>query len=143
MKPQFSLRIPSYRQVIEHFTKKGLDPRDIALALAVGNFVGILPFLGLHTVLGIAVAHIMGLNQLVVFLGAQVSNPLSFPFILVISAQIGSLILNGSFLELKLHDVSIIRHYLFPTLLGSVILGLSVGSVSYFAAMRILKKGKA
>lgn len=136
------LRLFSYRQVVEHFLRAGLSPEKIALGIAVGNFVGILPFLGLHTIMGIAIAYLMGLNQVIVFLGAQISNPISFPFILFISAQIGSLILNGSFLDLRIHDVDLIRHYLYPTLLGSVVLGVSVGSLSYFITLRILKRQK-
>ena len=136
-------RIAAYKDVFSQFLRKGLAPEEIAMGIAVGNFVGILPFLGLHTVLGVAFAHVLRLNQIVVFLGAQISNPLSFPFILAISAQIGSLILNGSFLEIKLHGVNIVSHYIVPVLLGSIVLGLSVGSLSYFTALRVIRRLKS
>jgi uncharacterized protein (DUF2062 family) len=133
-------RLPRYRQAIRELLSTGLNSREIAFGIAVGNFVGIMPLVGLHTVAGIAVAHVLRLNQMVVFLGAQISNPFTFPFIMVLSAQVGSLLLSGSFLEIKTEDVDIIRHYLVPLLLGSVVLGLSVGGVSYALALRFIRR---
>lgn len=118
---------------IRAFLAKGLSPTEIAFGVSLGNFVGILPFLGLHTVIALGLAYLMRLNMGVVFLGTQISNPLSFPFILFVSAQIGSLVLNGAFLDLNFSGdaITIIKQYIYPTLLGSIFLGLAVGIVTY------------
>jgi uncharacterized protein (DUF2062 family) len=76
-----------------------------------------------------------------VFLGTQISNPFSFPFILFISAQIGSLMLNGALLQVQLTtDLSVLKTYIMPTVIGGVVLGLAVGSVSYFLTLRIAQR---
>ena len=74
--------------------------------------------------------------------GTQISNPFSFPFILFVSAQLGSLVLNGSFLELKLTGdaMEIIRQYIYPTLIGSIMLGLMVGAATYPLTLRFARR---
>lgn len=125
------------------FLKKGLTPNEIAFGVALGNFVGILPFLGFHTVMALGLAYLMRLNMMVVFLGTQISNPFSFPFILFISAQLGSLAMYGSFLNLKFTgDVNILKGYIMPTIIGSIILGLGISIPSYFITLRFAKKYK-
>ncbi len=138
------LMLQRFRNKVREFINKGLSPCEIAFGIALGNFVGILPFLGLHTVIAIGLAYLLRLNIVVVFLGTQISNPFSFPFILFISAQLGSLVLNGSMLNLKFSgDINIIKQYVMPTLIGSVLLGLGVGTVSYFITMKFAKRFRA
>lgn len=130
------------KTVIKAFLVKGLSPTEIAFGVSLGNFVGILPFLGLHTAIALGLAYILRLNMGVVFLGTQISNPLSFPFILFLSAQIGSLVLNGAFLDLKFSGdvMMIIKQYIYPTLLGSIFLGLAVGIVTYPITLRFARR---
>jgi len=130
------------KNMIGDFLVKGLSPREIAFGISLGNFVGILPFLGLHTVMALGLAWLLRLNMGVVFLGTQISNPLSFPFILFLSAEIGSVVLHGTFLDLSFGgDVMlIIKHYLWPTLLGSILLGLAVGIVTYPITLRFARR---
>jgi uncharacterized protein (DUF2062 family) len=128
--------------MIGDFLVKGLSPSEIAFGISLGNFVGILPFLGLHTAIALGLAWLLRLNMGVVFLGTQISNPLSFPFILFISAQIGSVVLHGTFLDLSFSgDVMLlIKQYLYPTLIGSILLGLAVGIVTYPITLRFARR---
>lgn len=133
--------LKKYRETITRFLKKGLSPSEIAFAIALGNFVGILPLVGLHTVVAIGLAHLLRLNIMIVFLGTQISNPLSFPLILFISAQIGSLMLNGALLKIQLtSDLAVLKTYVLPTIIGGIVLGLAVSSVSYVLTLRIARK---
>jgi uncharacterized protein (DUF2062 family) len=50
-------------------------PHRIALAFAIGVFLGISPFLGLHYIGGFAIAWLVGLNKLVTLVGVSVNNP--------------------------------------------------------------------
>ena len=130
-----------YRETIRSFLRKGLLPSEIAFAVALGNFVGILPFLGLHTVMALGLAYLLRLNMVIVFLGTQISNPFSFPFILFVSAQIGSLMLSGSLLNLKFTtDLSVLKTYIMPTMVGSIALGLAVGSLSYVLTLSVARR---
>ena len=130
-----------YRETVNSYLRKGLSPSGIAFGIALGNFVGILPLPGLHTVTAIGLAYAFRLNIVIVFLGTQISNPFSFPFILFISAQIGSLMLNGGLLQVQFTtDLSVLKSYIMPTVLGGIVLGLLVGSVSYFLTLRIAQR---
>jgi uncharacterized protein (DUF2062 family) len=50
-------------------------PHRIALAFALGVFIGISPLLGLHYIGGFFFAWIFRLNKLVTFIGVSVNNP--------------------------------------------------------------------
>jgi hypothetical protein len=121
------------KDYIVRLSKKGLSPDEIALGVAVGIFVAFIPLFGTHTIMAIALASLLRVNTLIVLLGTQISNPLTLPFQLFISAEVGSVILNGKFLEIKLsHELSyLLGHYLLPIIVGGLILGIVGSGVSY------------
>lgn len=130
-----------YRSGIQQFLRKGLSPGEIAFGIALGNFVGILPFLGLHTVMALSLAYLLRLNMLIVFLGTQISNPFTFPFILFVSAQVGNLAMHGSFLSLQFTgDISILKSYVLPTITGGILVGLTVSVPSYFITLKVARR---
>ena len=129
------------KDIIIRFSKKGLSPKEIALAISVGTFIAFIPIMGTHTLTAFALAYVLRLNTLIVILGSQLSNPLSYPFQLFISAEVGSLILNGTFLEITFsRDVSYLYHYILPIIVGSLVLGFIVSIVSYVLIKKILNK---
>ena len=121
------------KEYILRFSKKGLTPHEIALGVALGIFVAFIPLFGTHTVTAIALASILRVNTLVVLLGTQISNPLTFPLQLFVSAEIGSLILHGQFLEITFsHEMSaLLSHYLLPIIVGGLVLGVVGSGASY------------
>jgi len=50
-------------------------PERTALAYAVGIFLGFSPFLGFHTLGGLAIAFLFGLNRVAVLLGVWTNSP--------------------------------------------------------------------
>ena len=137
---KFFARLKDY---IIRFSKKGLSPNEIASAVAIGIFIGFIPVIGAHTILAIALASLLRLNTLIVLLGTQISNPISFPFQIFLSAEIGSLILNGRFLDIKFsRDINYFVHYILPILIGSLVLGITVSILSYLSIKIFLTKRK-
>lgn len=135
--------IAKLKDRITSLSIKGLPPQEIAAGIALGNFIGFIPLIGTHTVMAIAFASLLRLNTLIVLLGTQISNPLSFPFQIFLSAEVGNLILNGSFLEIEFsREIDYLSHYLVPILIGSLILGLAVSMVSYFSVKGLLRRRK-
>lgn len=67
-------------------------PPRAALAFAIGVFIAWTPVLGLHTLLGLAIAFLFGLNRVAVVAGTFVNNPWTFVPIYTASAYLGSLI---------------------------------------------------
>jgi uncharacterized protein len=51
------------------------SPKRTALAFAVGVYIGFSPFLGLHTVIALAVAFVFNLNRVAVLVGAYTNLP--------------------------------------------------------------------
>ncbi|MGE5893544.1 MAG: DUF2062 domain-containing protein [bacterium] len=121
--------------------KQGVSRGEIASALALGIFIAFLPMVGVHTIMAFGLAFFLRLNPLVVFLGTQISNPLTFPFQLFISAQAGNLVLHGSFLRIRFSgDVDWVKTYLIPLIAGSLMLGALCSVLSYVWSYRLLKK---
>jgi uncharacterized protein (DUF2062 family) len=129
------------KDYIIRFNKKGLSPAEIASAVALGNFIGFIPIIGTHTIIALGLSYILRLNTLIVFLGTQISNPISFPFQIFISAEIGNLILHGRFLEIKFsRDISYLNHYIWPIIVGGLVLGIVVSGLSFFLIKYFLNK---
>jgi uncharacterized protein (DUF2062 family) len=66
------------------------SPRRIALAFALGVFIGISPFLGLHYIGAILLAWLFRLNKLVAVVGVSVNNPWTIVPISTFSVWIGA-----------------------------------------------------
>jgi hypothetical protein len=50
-------------------------PERTALAYAIGIFLGFSPFLGFHTLAGLAIAFLFGLNRVAILLGVWTNTP--------------------------------------------------------------------
>jgi uncharacterized protein (DUF2062 family) len=50
-------------------------PERTALAYSIGIFLGFSPFLGLHTLVGLAIAFLFGLNRVALLLGIWTNTP--------------------------------------------------------------------
>ncbi len=132
--------LTKFKHFIQKFHKKGLSSEEIAMGVAVGNFIGFIPVLGTHTILAIGLASFMRLSPLIVILGTQVCNPLTIPFQFFLSAEIGSLILNGQLLDISFsRDIDYLAHYILPIIVGSGVLGIAFSGVSYFLVKKFLR----
>jgi len=76
----------------ENIIKSQEPAHKKAGAIALGVFVGILPFWGLHTLLVFSLAAMLRLNKVVAFLFSNISIPPLIPFIIYASYQAGSLL---------------------------------------------------
>ena len=129
------------KQNIIQLLKKGLSPDEIARGIAAGVFIAFIPFFGTHTITAIGAAQVLRLNTLIVILGTQISNPLSFPFQIFLSAEIGSLLLKGQLIKINYSEsVSLLQHYLPPILLGSLVLSIVASALSFFLIRFLLKR---
>ncbi len=100
---------------------------NLSVAVAIGVFIGMTPFYGLHTVLAIALAWAFRLNMGVTILATQVSNPLFAPFLIAGSAWLGKLMGAGPALDGSWYDPSHPRFYS-SWLWGGLTLGIALGS---------------
>jgi uncharacterized protein (DUF2062 family) len=82
-----------FRETFKGILKVKDTPHRIALAFALGVFMGISPLLGLHYILGIFFAWLLRLNKLVAIVGVSVNNPWTIVPISTFCVWIGAKIL--------------------------------------------------
>jgi|TARA_Y100000385_G_scaffold291863_1_gene373321 glycosyltransferase involved in cell wall biosynthesis len=130
------------------------NPQKISMAIGFGIFMGIAPIWGFQMIVAAFLAHIFRLNKIIVLIFSNISLPPAIPFIIYFSYQFGSLffdnpqeftidtiyylkqqIVDGEFYKtLKEFGYSIIQ-YIF----GSLLLGLSLGILSFLISWTIIK----
>jgi uncharacterized protein (DUF2062 family) len=108
---------------------EGLGPRREAIACGVGVFIGCTPFYGFHLLITWAVGNLFRLNRLKLFLGANISNPLFAPVLVLGELQVGAWLRSGSFRSLTLSTVKSMDPWTFglDILIGSLAVGSALG----------------
>jgi uncharacterized protein (DUF2062 family)/SAM-dependent methyltransferase len=71
------------------------SPSRVALAVAIGLFIGCLPLYGAHFLLCSLICVPFGLDLLLCYLVANISNPLVAPFLITLEVELGSLVTTG------------------------------------------------
>ena len=129
------------------------SPRRLALAFSLGIFIGVSPFVGLHTLLAIIFSYLFRLNKPAALLGTLVFNPLLAPFLIFFSLEIGSWILLYRHITLPtLTEINtllkepnwqeLFNEFFFPYFLGSLILGAILAFVAFWIAFWIARSSR-
>jgi uncharacterized protein (DUF2062 family) len=82
-----------YRRWLEQLLHTHDTPQRTAGAFALGVFLGFSPFLGLHAVMGLALAFLLGLNRVAVILGVYSNLPWILPAYYTIATLAGAKLL--------------------------------------------------
>jgi len=77
------------RKLWHHIRDDHSSPRELGLAVALGLFVGSLPLYGLHLGICLALAWLLRLNKVTVYLAANISNPFVIPVLVAAGIAIG------------------------------------------------------
>jgi len=109
-------------------------PGHIAAGFAVGVFISITPFFGIHTPLAIAAAFLFRLNKLTTITGAWVNTPLTVVPVLAASYKLGEWLMGATPRPFCLSELSwaALKPYAKSVFLGSSIIGLAAAALSYF-----------
>jgi uncharacterized protein (DUF2062 family) len=125
-------------------------PHRTALAYALGVFLGFSPMLGLHTVLGLALAFLFGLNRVAVVLGVYSNLPWLVPAYYTLATIAGAAMLGvdvqpraleeamsavsaaslGEFADLAKHLAPLMWAYTLGSTVGAILLALIAYRVS-------------
>lgn len=126
------------------------SPEKIAAAFSLGVFIGMSPLLGIHTVLGIAVAWLLKLNRLVTLVGVYVTNPWTIVPIYTFGTWLGVKMLrtehiipviDWSRLTLKVL-ISDFKPFIVPFFVGNTALGIVFAALSYFLIYQAVKRNR-
>ncbi len=134
------------------------SPHKLALGFAIGAFASFTPLLGLHIILAALLAFLLRANVIASAIGTALGNPITLPLIWVASYDLGTWLLGReASAALPLDSVMgggaaspwnltqlfdfrdawvAIAPYLWPLLVGSLLLGAVFASLSYVVVRR-------
>jgi len=154
----FSLQ---YRRVKRGLTQIRDTPHAIAGGVAIGVIFGFTPLIGFKTLLALLVAWLFRCSKLSAVMAVTLHDillPLG-PFILRWEFQIGFFLLSrphhlppkffpkqfrfDDFLFWRGFHISKTLHILWPTLIGSIVIGIPIAIVLYFIVLEIVKRAQA
>lgn len=141
------------RRLVEMLLRVNDTPERTALAYAIGVFLAFSPFFGLHTILGIVVAFLFGLNRVAVIVGVYTNTPWTVVPFYAFATYFGRFFYQvPSDLPFHIKDMGSIEFWkklisewsslwpvLIPTFIGSLILSVVLALISYPIALRFIR----
>jgi len=137
-------KIEKIKQQIKGFITANHEPKQIALGVAIGVFIGISPLYGLQTAIALLIVLLMPkINKVSVILGTQISLPPIYIFICLINHRIGKFVLRKPCSPLSLPALGdFTRGNLIDTFMslsvGSFIFGMICSTLVYFLTLNIV-----
>ena len=135
-------RKKSFKQFIkEDILESEGSNRIKAFSIALGVFVGFLPFGGYHTLLVISLSVVFKLNKILAFVASNVSLPIFLPFIIVASLFLGSpFVANDSDIFNQEWNFDLVKNNVFQYIIGSLILAVTMSLISGVTTFLFLNK---
>ncbi|MFH1396951.1 MAG: DUF2062 domain-containing protein [Candidatus Omnitrophota bacterium] len=137
-------RVKDIIAVLVRMLKEHHSPHEIALGVAVGSFIGILPLYGFHTALCVVAAILIPrANKLAILIGTNISLPPTIAIITWTAYDIGRLIFVNknyppfSWEYIRNFKVSSVSEFYYPLFMGSLVLGLLCAAAFYFITLAI------
>jgi len=140
------MKIKNIKRVFIRLLRYNATPHGIALGVAIGVFIAILPVYGLHTILMILAAILIpSTNKIAIFIGTNISFVLTFPFITWGGYEIGRLVLSKDYPALSWSyfshmDFRMFKEFYYPLFIGSFILALILAAIFYFIAFLVVSQ---
>ncbi|MGF1520866.1 MAG: DUF2062 domain-containing protein [Leptolyngbyaceae cyanobacterium] len=136
------------RYIYLKFIRLRGHPKELARGLAAGTFAGMFPLFGLQTIIGVAIAFRIKGNALMAAGGTWISNPLTYVPIYAFNYKVGNWILRRSEQQ-PFTDVESIKSWvetgtdvMVNLMLGSFVMGLIVGILSYFVGLPLIQRAQ-
>ena len=119
----------------------------MAIAFAIGVFIGMSPLLGIHTILGLLAAWLFRLNRLITLVGVFVTNPWTIVPIYSFGTWVGAKLigLDNLLPVIDWSHITLIglfkefRPLLLPFLIGNTVIGIVSAVVSYILIYKAAK----
>lgn len=138
-----------FKRILVQLLRLNSSPPEIALGVAIGVFICILPLYGLHTVMVIIAALLVRpANKIAILVGTNLSLPPTVPFITWAGYEIGRFMLGAkkypplAWSDLKNISFQKVADLYLPLFLGSIVLGLICAAIFYFIAYLIVQNFK-
>ena len=135
------------KKIYERFIKLKGAPRELALGFALGLFIGMSPFFGMHIAIGVICASILGWSKIGAAIGVNITNVFTVPFIYPVTYWVGSKITGftkhvswptspdfDGFLQLLKDSPMIVL----DLCVGGAILGIPIAVIGYYLAFNAI-----
>ena len=124
------------------------SPVRLSLSFAIGVFIGMSPFLGIHTILGIICAYLFRLNKFVTIVGVYITNPWTIIPIYTFSTYVGARLIgmNRIIPSIDWKNITLSRliselgPLLKPFIIGTLFIGLISSLISYIILYHLVRK---
>jgi uncharacterized protein (DUF2062 family) len=134
------------RKGLKRFLKENVLETDgsnevKAKSVALGIFIGLSPFWGLHSFLAISLAVYFKMNKMLTFMSSQITFPPLIPLIIFASMMVGApFVESSSSFENQTFDMDFIKNNLVQYLIGSFILAICCSLFFGFLVYYFLEK---
>lgn len=141
--------LASAQKTYERFLKIRGHPREIALGFALGLFVGMTPFMGLHTIAAVAVAALFKWNKISAAISVWITNAVTAPLIYGITYLVGARLmgLEKAFNLKEINSLSAVfdlilkaPEIVWAMIVGGVVIGLPLAIIGYYFAFSITSR---
>ena len=141
--PVFTGPRERFSQMLVRMRQLEGNPHFIALGMAVGIFVSIMPIIPLQTIVAIALAFLVRGSKSAAALGTWLSNPLTIPVVYYANYKLGCMLLGyqktldsiafDSFSQLMELGLEVT----WAMIVGGVVVGAILGAAAYFITFRV------
>jgi len=130
------------RDLLYRLRTEGTSPRQQAIAVALGAFIGCSPLYGLHLGLCIVFARLFRVNPALAYLASHVSLPGVWPFLMMAELEIGRRMRGESYLRIHLHNLRELgwRQAGIDLTLGTLVVGGGVAAILGFFTLWAARK---
>jgi uncharacterized protein (DUF2062 family) len=141
--------LASVKKAYERFLKLRGHPREIALGFALGLLIAMTPFMGLHTIVAVAVAALFKWNKISAAISVWITNAVTAPIIYSITYLIGAGIMGlNETINLKdINSLSAVRDLILQTpeivwamTVGGLVVGLPLAVIGYYVTFSITRR---
>ena len=139
----------AFHQAYRRFLKIRGNPHEIAAGLALGLFVAMSPFIGIHMALAVCLAALFKWNKISAVAGVWLSNPITMPALYGATWFVGSKITGVKLADNIPHSFNLKATYAFllktPALIttltiGGIVVGVPLAIAVYYVAYSILQR---
>jgi len=122
------------RQALRHAWQRlrggELSPEREAASVAVGVFVGCVPFYGIQTFICLLFTVPLRLDFPVAWLMTNFANPVTAPFLILFEIELGGWMMQGRWVSVSLHDFNVknLGAFLGYALLGAGVIGTTAAA---------------
>lgn len=132
-----------FKTTLKKIFEENREPKSIAIGVAIGVVIAILPLYGFQTIIAVLIASVFRkyrINKIAVILGSQISIPPFAAFIYAIDYGVGNIVTGKSWVWIKLGKdiLSQIGRVYILIALGSLIVAPIAFILSYEITKRII-----